>query len=226
MKCNQFRVRVMGYLFTPLLIIISTASQLLAESHEESYSKIVERKGMVLLASKLFDVNPKYLAAIIYTERTKNYDWTDEAFDEVMARVGKNSSIGFSQVKIKTAYFIEKQLTDSTSKFYCGNKYESILELSRSPFKLIEKLKDDSLNILYAAGYLRLIQTFWSESGYSIDNKPEIIGSLYQLGLFHSDGKVRKPHFYPRSNEFGAKVKDSVSLFEDFNGTMSDIFIR
>lgn len=217
--------KIKGYLFTPLLIIIITI-QLFAELHEDSYSKIVERKSMVLEASKLFDVNPKYLAAIIYTERTKNYDWTDEAFDEVIARVGQNSSIGFSQVKIKTAYFIEKQLTDSTSKFYCGKKYENILELSRSPFKLIEKLKVDSLNILYAAAYLRLIQTFWSESGYSIDDKPEIIGSLYQLGLFHSEGKVREPHFYPRSNEFGEKVKDSVTLFEDFNRIMPDIFIR
>jgi len=224
MRNKQSRIK--GYLFTPLLIIIIPTIQLFGESHEDSYSKIVERKSMVLSASKLFDVNPKYLAAIIYTERTNNYDWTDEAFDEVIARVGQNSSIGFSQVKIKTAYFIEKQLSDSTSKFYCGKKYERILEVSISPFKLIEKLKSDSLNILYAAGYLRLIQTFWSESGYSIDDKPEIIGSLYQLGLFHSDGNVRKPHFYPRSNEFGEKVKDSVTLFEDFNRIMSDIFIR
>lgn len=221
---NNLPQIVMGYLFT-LLLIIALSSQLFAESHEGSYSKIVERKEMILSASKMFDVNPMYLAAIIYTERTKNYDWTDEAFDEVIARVGQNSSLGFSQVKIKTAYFIENQLTDSTNRFYCGKKFEHILGVSKTPFKLIEKLKSDSLNILYAAAYLRLIQSFWSMSGYSIDDKPDIIGSLYQLGLFHA-GKVRGPHFYPRSNEFGKKVKDSVSLFEDFDKISSSTFLR
>lgn len=214
----------MGYLFTSLLIIIVTASQLSAESDEESYFKIFERKGMILAASRIFNINPLYLSAVIYTERTKNYDWTDEAFDEVIARVGQNSSIGFAQVKMKTAYFIERQLSDSTSKFYCGKKYEHILGGSKTPFKLIEKLKTDSLNILYAAAYLRLIQSFWGNKGYSIDNKPEIIGSLYQLGLFYPNGKVREPHFYPKPNEFGENVEKSLNLFEIFNNENSSLF--
>lgn len=205
-----------GFLLTPFFLFLLFANQLLAESHEESYSKIIERKKLISSASEMFDVNPAYLSAIIYTERTKNYDWTDEAFDEVIARVGQNSSLGFAQVKMKTAYFIEKQLSDSTSKFYCGKKYENILKVSKTPYLLIEKLKNDSLNILYAAAYLRVIQSFWSKNGYSIDNKPEIIGSLYQLGLFHSNGKVREPHFNPKANEFGLIVKESTSLFDMF----------
>lgn len=205
-----------GYLLTPFFLFLLISNQLLGESHEESYSKIIERKKQISSASEIFDVNPAYLSAIIYTERTKNYDWTDEAFDEVIARVGQNSSLGFAQVKMKTAYFIEKQLSDSTSKFYCGKKYENILKVSKTPYLLIEKLKNDSLNILYAAAYLRVIQSFWSKNGYSIDKKAEIIGSLYQLGLFYPNGKVREPHFYPRENEFGAKVRESLILFKHF----------
>ncbi len=216
---------VKGYLFTPLLFFMFLSNQLLAESHEKSYSKIIERKEMIISASEKFDVNPVYLSAIIYTERTRNYDWTDEAFDEAIARVGQNSSLGFAQVKMKTAYFIEIQLSDSTRKFYCGKKYRNILNVSKNPFQLIEKLKNDSLNIMYAAAYLRLIQSFWSKKGYSIDNRPEIIGSLYQLGLFHSNGKVREPHFYPKANEFGRKVKESIKLFRDFKNENTSLFI-
>ena len=207
---------VKGYLFTPFLFFVLLSIQIIAESPEKTSSKIIERKEMIASASEIFDVNPAYLSAIIYTERTKNYDWTDEAFDEVIARVGQNSSLGFAQVKMKTAYFIEKQLSDSTSKFYCGRKYENILEVSKTPYLLIEKLKNDSLNILYAAAYLRVIQSFWSINGYSIDKKAEIIGSLYQLGLFYPNGKVREPHFYPKENEFGAKVRESSVLFKHF----------
>lgn len=215
---------VKGYLLTPFLLFL-LLSQLLAESHEKTYSKIIERKEMVLSASEKFDVNPTFLSSVIYTERTKNYDWTDEAFDEAIARVGQNSSLGFSQVKIKTAYFIERQLSDTTSKFYCGKKYSNILEVSKSPFQIIEKLQNDSLNILYASAYLRVIQNFWSSSGYSIDDRPEIIGSLYQLGLFHSNGKVREPHFNPRANKFGEKVKESIDLFSDFKKENLNLFI-
>ena len=166
------------------------------------------------------------LAAIIYTERTQNYDWTDEAFDEAIARVGQNSSIGFSQVKMKTAYFIERQLSDSITGFYCGKKYKNVLQVSETPFQIIEKLKIDSLNILYAAAYLKIIQSFWQKRGYSIDNKPEIIGSLYQLGLFHPDGKVREPHFNPKPNKFGEKVKESLIYFGKFNQETINIFLQ
>ena len=125
---------VKGYLFTPFLFLLLLSNQLFAESHEKTSLKIIERKEIILSASKKFDVNPAYLSAIIYTERTKNFDWTDEAFDEAIARVGQNSSLGFAQVKMKTAYYIERQLSDSTSDFYCGKKYENILGVKNSIF--------------------------------------------------------------------------------------------
>lgn len=215
-----------GYLHTPFLLIFLLSIQVFSESSETTYSKIIDRKKLIITASEKFDINPAYLSAVIYTERTENYDWTDDVFDEVIARVGKNSSLGFSQVKMKTAYFIEKQLSDSTNEFYCGAKYSAILELSKTPFQIIEKLDVDSLNILYAAAYLKIIQSYWNKKGYSIDNKPDIIGSLYQLGLFQLNGKVREPHFNPKANEFGEKVKKALTLFENFNKNDFNIFIR
>lgn len=217
---------IKGYYYAPFLILFFCFCQLFAELPEVTYSKIIERKQLISLASETFDINATYLSAIIYTERTKNYDWRDEAFDELIARVGQNSSIGFAQVKMKTAYFIERQLTDSTSKFYCGNKYENVLGVSKTPFHLIEKLQIDSVNILYAAAYIKIIQTFWQNRGYSIADRPDIIGSLYQLGLFHPNGKVREPHFYPKANEFGKHVKASINLFYDDNSESFNQFFN
>lgn len=222
---NYLNIRK-GYFLTPFLLLFLLSNQLLAESHERTYLKIIERKELILLASEKFDVNSAYLSSVIYTERTENYDWTDEAFDEVIARVGQNSSLGFAQVKMKTAYFIERQLSDSTSKFYCGKEYENVLIVSKTPYQLIKKLQNDSLNILYASAYVRVIQSFWSKSGYSIDNSPEIIGSLYQLGLFYPDGNIREPHFYPKANEFGEKVKESIDLFNEFKNENYNMFYK
>ena len=53
----------------------------------------------------------------------------------------------------------------------------------------------------------------WEKFGYPINNKLEIIGTLYSTGLFYRDGTERKPNSNPKANEFGEKVKKYISIF-------------
>jgi hypothetical protein len=198
-----------------LFIFLFLSCFLHAENPDSTKAKIAVNKFLILEASKNFNIDPSYLAAIIYVERTSNYDWKDKALDALIAKRGYNSSVGFCQVKIKTAYWIETQLNDSSSIFCAGEKYVGLLKLSASAKELLKKLQDDSLNIIYAAAYLKIIQTYWQKSGFSIDNKPAIIGTLYSIGMFSDDGKARKPHAHPKANWFGAKVKASLFLFDN-----------
>lgn len=213
MKITFINIRL-GFLLIPIFFICSVV---VGEIDQETVDLLHSKKNLISYAANKFDVNPSFLASIVYTERYLNYDWTDKVFDQALAMVGKNSSIGFCQVKLKTAYYIEKQLADSLSDFYPGEKYKNILGLTKNPYRLIERLQNDSLNILYAAAYLRIIQSYWSKHGFTIDDRPEIIGSLYQLGLFQESGKPRQPHFNPRANNFGKNVLIAVPLFIDFD---------
>jgi hypothetical protein len=86
--------------------------------------------------------------------------------------------------------------------------------VSKSPAELISKLSKDSLNIIYAAAYIRIIQSRWKKEGFSIDEKPEIIGTLFSTGLFYRNGKERVPREKPKANEFGEKVKKAIILFK------------
>ena len=113
---------------------------------------------------------------------------------EDIAQAGLNSSIGFCQVKLKTAYWIEVQLNDSLATHFTGRKYIEKLSLSKSPKEIISKLQNDSLNIYYAAAYLRIIQTHWKNKGFPIDNRTNILGTLYSTGLFYRDGRERRPN--------------------------------
>ncbi|MBU2445519.1 MAG: hypothetical protein KJ666_08110 [Bacteroidetes bacterium] len=199
----------------PVLFFVTLFGyELFAENYNTAIRKIEERLNLIKSASNKFNIDYKILCSIIYTERTVNYDWEDDALDKILANVGLNSSMGFCQIKLKTAYWIERQLNDSTSVHFPGKKYESILSVSKSKRELIMKLTNDSLNVLYASAYLRIMISRWEKEGFSIDDRPDIIGTLYSTGLFKSNGEERIPNRHPNPNDFGKGVLKALSLFE------------
>ncbi len=198
-----------SFSFTQRVIVISALPFLLhAEHPDTTLSKLEDQKSNIEYASKTFDINPDFLKAIIYVERSNNYNWQDEYFDDYLAQKGQNSSIGFCQVKMKTAYWIECQLSDSTSKYYPGKKYKNILLVSQSPQEIIEKLEGDRTNLLYASAYMRIIQSYWESRGFSIDDRVDIIATIFSYGIFsRSTGEPLKPNADPKPNWFGSEAE-------------------
>lgn len=185
----------------------------LAESYDTTLNKISLNKRFIEQASESFCINYAYLSAIIFVERTLNYTWRDDSFDIILAKTGRNSSIGFCQIKIKTAYWIECQFNDASSLYFPGVEYQNLITISKSVDELLSKLKNDSLNIIYAAAYSRIILSRWRKDGFPIDRSPDIIGTLYSTGMYNSDGTERKPNGKPNTNYFGEKVKDALKYF-------------
>ncbi len=198
---------------TILLYILTISTFVLAENPDTTLVKLQQRAELIEKASKIFDVDSKILTAIIYTERTLNYTWEDDALDNLLAVAGLNSSIGFCQVKLKTAYWIEVQLNDTTSTYFPNKKYKGKLSLSNTPDEIIAKLENDSLNIMYASAYLRIIISNWNKGGFPIDDRADILGTLYSTGLFKRDGNKRKPNRNPKANEFGKMVFINIFKF-------------
>jgi hypothetical protein len=185
-----------------------------AEHPDSTYLKIKEHAPLIEHAAGLFCVNPAFLSAVIYTERTLNYDWTDQIYDLLLfENLGLNSSIGFCQIKIKTAYFIEDQFTHPDAPYNPGLRFSSFITQSRSKNELLHKITGDSLNICYAAAYLRMMLSRWANAGHPIDDRPDILGTLYSAGLYQNDGSERKPNKKPKANGFGSRVKRAVPLF-------------
>jgi len=194
-------------LWTPILFFILLFFQIsFAEDANTTIKKINEKIDIIKKASRLFNIDYRILCSIIYSERTLNFNWEDEALDIIIAKSGLNSSIGFCQIKIKTAYWIENQLSDITSVYYPGNNYQRIISISESKIEIIKKLENDTINILYAAAYLRIIISRWMKEDIFISDRPDILGTLYSSGLFYSDGSERFPNNKPKSNDFGKRV--------------------
>lgn len=171
-----------------------------AEHPDSTLVKINKNKMLINNASNIFEIDNKILSAIIFVERRENYSWEDDAMDEYLAQVGLNSSIGFCQVKLKTAYWIESQISDTSSLYFPGKKYNKLLKLGKEPQEIIDNLKIDSLDIMHAAAYLRIMISRWEKENHAINNRADILGTLYSTGLFYRNGKERKPNSNPKAN--------------------------
>lgn len=184
------------------------------ENPDSVLTKLQKKESLIKLGSNLFDVDSKTLSAVIFIERRENYNWEDRAMDNLLANLGLNSSVGFCQVKLKTAYWIEHQLNDTNSLYFPGKNYYKSLNISKTPKELLDKLLNDELNIKYAAAYMRIMLSRWERDGFPLDKKPDILGTLYSTGLFYRNGEERKPNNNPQSNKFGEMVLRSMSIFE------------
>ena len=69
-------------------------------------------------------------------------------------------------------------------------------------FDLPSVLLDPAKSLSMAALMLTLFRDHWNYSGHPIDDRPEILATLYNLGYERS-----RPHGAPRANDFGRRVK-------------------
>jgi hypothetical protein len=195
-----------------ILIMALASSFVIAEHPDSTLCKLQNNLELIKTASANFNINWKTLAGIIYVERTNNVDWMDDALDNLLAAAGLNSSIGFCQIKIKTAYWIEVQLNDTTSNYFPGMKTKGKLPVSQNPDDIISKLNEDSLNINYAAAYIKIIEEYWANSGFKLKEKQAVVATLYSTGLFKRDGTERKPNDDPKINWFGENFMEAIRI--------------
>ncbi len=144
--------------------------------------------------SEMFTVEPRMYVSVIYGELYNNLNIYDE-FDETRARLGFDPSIGFSQMRISTALWIENNCMTN-----------AVVTKSRSKKELIDKLTDDTINIAYSVLYVRLISqkvprktsssinTIASYYGRGIDFNKDVSDTLYTNSIgktaeefYHSD---------------------------------------
>ncbi len=121
-------------------------------------------------------IKSRLYVSVVYGELAANYDFLD-SFDEVRARLGLDPSVGFAQIKVSTAMWLEARL---------GNVRE--LSVSGSRRELVARLLNENYNILYSAFYVKLIRERLQTDGTE-EPSVELIGSYYARGI---DGRPQR----------------------------------
>ncbi len=157
---------------------------------------VMKDEAAITKAAKQADAPPRLIVSLLVAEQLRLYNSEREIFKQVFAplkMLGAQSqfSLGVVGVKEETAKAIESHLTDRASPYYLGAKFEkAITSESVEPdaerfYRLIDE-HDHFYSYFYAGLMAKQIMAQWKKAGFPIDNRPEIIATVFNLGFHKS----------------------------------------
>lgn len=194
-------------------------------------------------AAKISGVEARTIVSCLVGEQVRLFNSRRERFKDYIAplktlALETNLSYGVTGIKESTAMKIEHYLKDSNSIYYLGSDYRNVLDydtLSRYRNGLndtmsvrlqrLVQVKNHLYSYLYAALFVKQIKTQWEKAGYPIENRPEILASLFNLGYQKS-----KPHANPKPGGAVFKINENEYTFGGvayefyYSGEMADLF--
>jgi hypothetical protein len=165
---------------------------------------IVKDKDQIKKASYLAGVEPRMLVASAIVEQLRLFNSNRELYKKFFSPLkilgsANKISLGIMGIKENTAIQIENNLKDSSSPYYLGKDMENVLEfkgesnISNDRFEKLSSDKNHYPNYLYGAVYLKQMLSQWEKAGYDIKYRPEIVGTLFNVGFPQS-----KPNANPK----------------------------
>jgi hypothetical protein len=195
---------------------------------EWSYFKeaVIKDKRYIDSAALACGMEPRMIVACLVGEQVRLFNSRRERFKNLVAplktlALETNLSYGVTGIKEHTARNIEYYLKDPKSPYYCGKKYENVLDYDSTAdynnhlndtlnmrIKRLVQFKNHYYSYLYAGVFIRQIATQWEKAGYPIVERPEILASLFNLGFNKS-----KPKKYPAAGGSNFKIRDKEYTF-------------
>jgi len=164
--------------------------------------KIAIKKDKKLIDSAAFlaGVEPRLIVCCLIGEQIRLFNSKREIYKSYIGplkvlSVESKFSLGVAGVKDFTAMAIERNLKDTSSVYYIGEKYKDLLNFSSQipdseRYHRLTSYRNHFYQYLYPALYLKQIQTQWKKANFDISNRPEILVTLYNVGFISSTPKA------------------------------------
>lgn len=176
------------------------------------------------------NVSARLIASVVVPEQIRFFTSEREVFKryfEPLKILGSLSqfSLGVSGIKQETANAIETYANDPTSPFYPGEKYAALIAYApgadhdKELYERLTDAKNHYYSYLYTAIYLKEIEMQWERAGFPIDQKPEVVGTLFNIGFQASSPKAN-PVTAGAVITTGGKQYPFGQLSADFNNSL------
>jgi hypothetical protein len=195
--------------------------------------------------SRLTGVESRLIVMCLVGEQIRMFNSGRERFKKYVLPYTRlflptNRGYGVTGILEHTALRIEKNLFDTKSPFYAGDYFQKCVNVNDSfpdvikadieahKHKTIQRLikgGDHYYCYLYTAFFLRQLQSHWEKSGFTLAYRPEILGTLYNLGYQKS-----KPKKNPEVGGSSFNVGDNQYTFGGlcyefyYSGELQDLF--
>jgi hypothetical protein len=178
----------------------------------------VKDKKLIDSVAELTGVESRLIVSCLVGEQIRLFNSNREAYKKWIGplkilSVESQFSYGVTGIKIQTAIDIENKLKKPNSEFYLGSQYSHLLDFksgnpSGERVKRLVDYKNHFYSYMYAAIFLKQMKTQWEKAGFPIDDRPEILATLFNVGFPQS-----KPKSNPRVGGSTIKIHDKPHSF-------------
>ena len=167
---------------------------------------LVKEKNTLDRVQKETGINSRLIVSMLFVEQMRLFNSDTELFKKIfqplqILGVQSQYSWGVLGLKQSTLIDVENNLKNKTSPFYLGTNSENVLNYDASStlsndeqrFNRVTDEHNQYYTYLYASLMIKQIKKQWSDAGFDISNRPEILATLYNIGLSHS-----KPNANPQ----------------------------
>jgi hypothetical protein len=195
--------------------------------------------------SRLTGVESRLIVMCLVGEQIRMFNSGREKFKKYVLPFNRillptNRGYGVTGILEHTALRIENTVFNKKSEFYAGDYFQNCINVKDSfpelvndtikahKHKTIQRLikgGDHYYSYLYTAFLLRQYQAHWEKNGYTLENRPEILGSLFNLGYQKSKPK-KNPEAGGSTFNVGGKDYTFGGLCFEFyySGELQDLF--
>ena len=185
-------------------------------------------KAAIDSAAQIAGVESRMIVMCLVGEQVRMFNASRERFKQYVypfnsVILPNNRGYGVTSILEHTALRIERQLVDKNSKFYPGDYFYKCLNTTdAAPGLVVDSIKahqhktiqrlikggDHFYSYLYTAFLIRQYQAHWQREGFDLSYRPEIVGTLFNLGFDKS-----KPKKNPEVGGSSFKVGDKEYTF-------------
>lgn len=169
------------------------------EEWETIKQAIVKDKDLIEKAANIAGIESRLLVSCAIVEQVRLFNSDRELFKKffeplkILSNANK-ISLGIMGVKEETAIQVENHLKDQNSPYYLGSDLEHVLdyEEENGSAERYNRLTENThfYSYLYGSIYLKQMISQWEKAGYSIKFRPEIAGTLFNVGFPQSKPKA------------------------------------
>lgn len=192
----------------------------------ESFCGALRRdKKAIDSVARITGVESRLIVMCLVGEQVRMFNSGRERFKQYVypltrVMLPNNRGYGVTSILEHTALRIERNLIDKNSPFYPGDYFYRTLNVKDSfPEVVVDTIKahrhktiqrlikggDHFYSYLYTAFLLRQYQAHWTKEGFDLSYRPEILGTLFNIG-FHKSNPKKDPEAGGSSFTVGNKT--------------------